>query len=258
MAYVQANIVTAAPKETTFDKINKGVGLAMNIMSTIKQAKDTFGGTKKDLLSESQVKHNNAETTKLETENKFRTDHGGFSPSELAANNAREKDLYVPGIGTAINADDAKNLKDAAGVKNAFDRKIDAMIALRTKHGGGTIWNRDDVALGKQLASEALVDYKAMAKLGVLSDSDTKLINKVIPEDPLAYAWTADGDPIGAKLAGLKSGTDEDYKKNVSLRLKTGPLGKLLAGDKPPKDPGDIQTKAAELLQKRQMEKARR
>lgn len=128
--------------------------------------------------------------------------------------------------GLANTEDDAKKLKEAHESKSNFDNKINEMIALRQKHHGGTIWNREDVARGKQLSKDLLLEYKNMAKLGVLSQSDENIINAIIPEDPLAYASPMAAmqgqDPILGNLKKFKSDSDKDFSTRVATRTREG------------------------------------
>jgi hypothetical protein len=137
-----------------------------------------------------------------------------------------EKDLAteVPGIGRALTPDDAKQLKEAQISKKNFDSKIQEMIDLRKKHGGGSILNRTDVARGKQLSKDLLLEYKNLAKLGVLSQADEAIINAIIPDDPLAFSFagTGDEDPILNKLTSFKSDSDKNYTSRLQARLRPG------------------------------------
>lgn len=128
--------------------------------------------------------------------------------------------------GLANNEDDAKKLKEAHEAKKNFDNKLQQMIDLRTKHGGGAILNRDDVGRGKQLSKDLLLEYKNMAKLGVLSQADEAIINEIIPADPLSYnspvAAVQGQDPILNKLKSFQSDSDKDFKTRVSTRTREG------------------------------------
>lgn len=139
-------------------------------------------------------------------------------------------------FGLANNEDDAKKLKEAYESKQNFDGKISEMIALRKKHGGGASLNRDDVQRGKQLSKDLLLEYKNMAKLGVLSKSDEDIINAIIPEDPLAYnsplAAIQGQDPILTRLEKFKGDSDRDFSTKVSTRTRNG----LAAGNKEHKE----------------------
>ena len=139
--------------------------------------------------------------------------------------NEKLQSLTTP-LGIANNEDDAKKLKEAYESKKNFDNKINDMIALREKHKGGAILNREDVARGKQLSKDLLLEYKNMAKLGVLSQSDENIINAIIPEDPLQYnsfaAAIQDQDPTLHRLKEFKKDSDKDFATRVQTRTRDG------------------------------------
>lgn len=129
-------------------------------------------------------------------------------------------------FGIANTEDDAKKLKEAHESKSNFDSKINEMIKLREKHKGGNIFNREDVARGKQLSKDLLLEYKNMAKLGVLSQSDENIINAIIPEDPLEFnsiAASLQGqDPVLHKLKSFKGDSDKDFLNRIATRTRGG------------------------------------
>lgn len=137
----------------------------------------------------------------------------------------RDQALTTP-FGLARTTDDAKQIKEGYESKQTFDNKIDQMIALRKKHNGGAIWNREDVARGKQLSKDLLLEYKNMAKLGVLSKSDEDIINAIIPEDPLQYsspvAAIQGQDPTLNRLVQFKNDSDKDFATRVQTRMRDG------------------------------------
>jgi hypothetical protein len=126
--------------------------------------------------------------------------------------------------GLANTADDAKQLKEAHESKQNFDSKIGEMIALREKHDGGALFNREDVARGKQLSKDLLLEYKNMAKLGVLSKADEDIINAIIPKDPLEYsaAGLMGQDPILHQLKKFQGDSDKDFATRVQTRTRKG------------------------------------
>lgn len=125
--------------------------------------------------------------------------------------------------GLANTVDDAKQLKEAHESKQAFDSKIQEMIDLRKKYGGEA-FNREAVARGKQLSKDLLLEYKNMAKLGVLSKSDEDIINAIIPADPLEFsaASLVGQDPILHKLEKFKEDSDRDFSTRVQTRTRDG------------------------------------
>ncbi|WP_413581106.1 hypothetical protein [Bdellovibrio sp. HCB288] len=131
--------------------------------------------------------------------------------------------LQTP-YGLANTIDDAKQLKEAHESKKNFDSKIQEMIDLRKKYGGEAM-NREAVARGQQLSKDLLLEYKNMAKLGVLSKSDEDIINKILPEDPLAFhfAEAATGqDSILSNLQKFKGDSDRDFQTRVGTRTRQG------------------------------------
>lgn len=137
----------------------------------------------------------------------------------------KQQALKTP-FGMANTEDDAKKLKEAYESKKNFDNKINEMIALREKHGGGAILNREDVGRGKQLSKDLLLEYKNMAKLGVLSQSDENIINAIIPEDPLEFssltAAIQGQDPILHRLKSFKGDSDKDFMTRIQTRTRDG------------------------------------
>jgi hypothetical protein len=129
-------------------------------------------------------------------------------------------------FGLANNADDAKKLKEAYESKQNFDRKIGEMIQLRTDHNGGDVFDREAISRGKQLSKDLLLEYKNMAKLGVLSAADEKIINAIIPADPLEFnsplAAIQGQDPIMNNLKKFKADSDADFKTRIETRVRGG------------------------------------
>lgn len=136
----------------------------------------------------------------------------------------KEQALKTP-FGLANTPDDAKQLKEAFEAKKNFDSKLNEMIELRTEYGGEAL-NREAVARGKQLSKDLLLEYKNMAKLGVLSQADEKIINAIIPDDPLAYrspiAALQGQDPVLSNLQKFKADKDNDFETRVGTRTRAG------------------------------------
>ena len=133
-----------------------------------------------------------------------------------------EIDSLTTPFGQALTKDDAKQLKSAYESKGKFDIRVKEMIELRQKHKGGTFFNREDVDRGKQLSKDLLLQYKDMAKLGVLSQADEKILNAIIPPDPLAYDFIPGQDPIMNNLIKFQEDSNTDFKNRVSTRIKAG------------------------------------
>lgn len=138
---------------------------------------------------------------------------------EQEAKAEKAEQLLVPGLGYALTADDAKKLKEAQETKKSFDRKLDELQQLRSEYGVEYM-NREAVARGKQLSNSLLLDFKNLAKLGVLSQSDEKIINAIIPEDPLGQDYSLGQDPILSGIRKLKGDVGSDFESTVASRMR--------------------------------------
>ncbi|MBL7672500.1 MAG: hypothetical protein JNM39_18630 [Bdellovibrionaceae bacterium] len=138
----------------------------------------------------------------------------------VASEKQSERDyaLKTP-YGPANSIDDAKQLKTAHESKQNFDSKLNELIALRQEYGGELL-NREAVGRGKQLSKDLLLEYKNMAKLGVLSQSDERIINAIIPDDPLGFSMAPGQDPIMHQLKKFKEDSDKDFSTRVSTRTR--------------------------------------
>lgn len=137
------------------------------------------------------------------------------------------QDAFMTPEGPARTTDDAKKIKEGIEAKKEFDRKLDEMISLREKHGGGAILNREDVGRGKQLSKDLLLAYKDMAKLGVLSQADEAILNAIIPADPLQFNSPLDvvqgQDPTLHRLKKFRDDAQADFGTRLQTRLKNPP-----------------------------------
>jgi hypothetical protein len=155
--------------------------------------------------------------------NSFRREELGLRKEEVKAEKLNK---LTTQFGIANTEQDAKTLKDAYEEKSNFDNKINEMIKLREDNNGGAFFDREAVARGKQLSKDLLLSYKNMAKLGVLSASDEKIINAIIPADPLEYNSPMSAiqgqDPILHTLKSFKSDSDKDFNTKVKTRIRGG------------------------------------
>jgi hypothetical protein len=150
-----------------------------------------------------------------------------------AVKDADERKERTTTFGVARTNDDAKNLKAAAEIKSNFDSKLQEMIDLRKKHGGGQILNRDDQARAKALSDDLLLAYKDLSKLGVMSKTDEAILRRIIPSDPLQYnsplAAARGEDPTMNQMKKFKADTEADFQTRLKQRLEDGQA--------PPRDP---------------------
>ena len=147
------------------------------------------------------------------------------SQKDAALQDKRQKqaDLVATPYGPANSPDDAKKVKEADEANTIFNDKLQELIDLRTKHGGGALFAREDIARGKQLAKDLLIQYNHMAQMGVLSKGHAHILNDVIPQDPLAFSMTPGQDPIMSNLKGLQRDAQRDFNTRIKGRLKQSP-----------------------------------
>lgn len=202
-----------------------------------------------------QIAQREALAAKAARENQWKTQDFKLREQELLSRaadrkEARDERRFQAGIvrdeklqglktpyGLANTVDDAKQLKEAHEAKFNFDSKIQEMIDLRKKYGTEYL-NREAVARGKQLSKDLLLEYKNMAKLGVLSKADEDIINAIIPADPLGQDWAPGQDPILSNLTKFKADSDRDFATRVQTRTRTG---LAQSQSMPPQNPGNDQ-----------------
>lgn len=121
--------------------------------------------------------------------------------------------------GIARTKDDAKKLKEASELKDKFDRQLDELIKLREDYGV-EYFDREAVGRGKQLSKDLLLTYKDLSKLGVLSQSDERILNAIIPSDPLGQDWMPGQDSIMNNLKKFKGDIAADFQTRLKTRLE--------------------------------------
>lgn len=213
------------------------------LVSPVLQKK--FEIAQKALDRKDTLKSNEMIAAGKETERQDKIRDKKEADDKIAAQKKEEYDLSrsTP-YGLANTVDDAKKVKDAYVAKNNFDAKLNELISLREEFGGEA-GNREAVARGKQLSKDLLLEYKNIAKLGVLSQSDEKIINAIIPDDPLAFnnpfEMATGQDPILANLKKFKADKDKDFENNVMTRVRSGANTEFASSPKPGPQVGVIE-----------------
>lgn len=218
-----------SPQSKTAQKIAEGMGVDKSVLPTLTAAQlREFSPAMSKRLD---IEQRTLDRQEARDERRFLA--GERSTERKEAKEAKEdekmRSLQTP-VGIANTVEDAKDIKAGLESKKNFDSKINEMIALREKHGGGasSILDSEDVERGQQLSKDLLLEYKNMAKLGVLSAADEKIINAIIPKDPLEFkplGALSGQDPILANLKAFKADSDKDFKTKVSTRTREGLAG---------------------------------
>lgn len=94
-------------------------------------------------------------------------------------------ELWTP-LGQAKTKNDAKILKDAYTGYEGTKSNLDELIEIRGAKGA-EMMDRKAVNRAKTIAADLTVQYKDLAKLGVLSKDDYRLLERLIPSDPLQF-----------------------------------------------------------------------
>lgn len=94
-------------------------------------------------------------------------------------------ELWTP-MGQAKTKNDAKIVKDIYTSYEGSRTNLDELIDLR-KSKGAELMDRKSVNRAKTIAADLTVQYKDLAKLGVLSKDDYRLLERLIPADPLQF-----------------------------------------------------------------------
>ena len=138
----------------------------------------------------------------------------------LSAEDLPEKDRerFIPGLGIATTADDAKKLKQAQISFRKFNNLLEEMIQSRKEYNGeyfGALW---DAERGKQQAraSEALLALKDTEDMGALDSGAIKVGGRIIPENPAEIRFT--GDPV-AELQDVQKRAKINYHEKVRTML---------------------------------------
>lgn len=142
---------------------------------------------------------------------------------------AKKLSWTIPGVGVAQGPANYQKLIAGTENKLVLDRTINQMIALRKKHKGASLTNRADVEHAKQLSMKLVLAYKNLAKLGVLSAMDEKILKRIIPYNPLGLVHTdaqfaesfnpfVGKDPLLHKMVKFRDDADKEYITSVELR----------------------------------------
>jgi hypothetical protein len=276
MAFVQAVQFGRPPeKESVIDKINRGVSLAHNIISTVQSAEDLYSKNWGEEAKLNKIKIQDAQqnsalerrlrgaqATDLEDEAAFRKAHNGLGPTEYASL-LKEK-------GGAKGAFEALPVENQEGIKEIARAGAGRrMIADSLKSGLAII---NDPSLSDE---QKLVQARSMIKTlnsdqgkdAVGAEEAKRLAGLLefhfgnftepgpfIGRAPMSEFATQVGSKI-TQLEGTNAASDKEINRLYGRQSK-GLTDLVKSKDAAPQ--GDLRSRAAELLQKRQMERARR
>ena len=133
-------------------------------------------------------------------------------PDNWSPKTKEQTENWVPGIGLAVSTEEAKNIRTQMSSYNKLNDSVQQMIELRKKFGSETLPSE---AKGKMdlLAGKALLAMKDAAKLGVMSETDFKLLNNIIV-NPSGY-----NPNTMSRLEALHQAANNDFIRDVQPRL---------------------------------------
>lgn len=103
--------------------------------------------------------------------------------AEIGAAAGGKPENFIPGVGMALTAEDAKEAKKINETALNFNKTLDDAIKHRETYGAEVL-NRNAVAKGQSLGADLLLQVKNLGQLGVLSKSDIEdVINPLVPSD---------------------------------------------------------------------------
>lgn len=127
----------------------------------------------------------------------------------------KTRELLIPDLDQYANTpEDAKSIKETLQTNRKMLGDLNRLIALKSKYPQGAIpgVNAADIAEAKQLSTNILLKYKSLEKLGVLSQADIALIDRLVPQNPLGIdaASTVGESPIMRQLENLRAKISDD------------------------------------------------
>jgi hypothetical protein len=135
---------------------------------------------------------------------------------------SNENKLFIPQLGvSAPNEKAYAEATEAIATANSLLPKIQQMIDLRTKHGGGKMGflqgakTNDDIASGKALAEDVRGGLRKLGSVKGMSEAAIEAMQKRVPDDPLEIDFGA-GDEIFSTLNTLYSSVGTEL--NATLR----------------------------------------
>lgn len=177
------------------------------------------------------------ELAKIKMAYKFKADEDA-----RALRNEKTKDQearYIPDLRQyATGAPEAEQIKKQIGNLKTAMYNLDNIIDVRERKGV-EFFDRNEVKIGKTMASDLQLQLKELFTLGVLSNSDLRMLQRLIPDDPTANDWTPFGDPILVQMKAFRGSLIQKIKNNLESRgLDPTPILQQLAPREPTKEFG--------------------
>lgn len=133
-------------------------------------------------------------------------------PDNYSPKNEDEMKRYIPGVGLATDPEAAKGVREDVNNFNRFNDSLSRLIELRKQYGSETLPTKAKGEM-EMLHGKLVLAMKDMAKLGVMSDTDFKLLNNIVA-NPTSY-----GPNVLSNLEALKGRSIGEFQKSLGTRL---------------------------------------
>lgn len=148
---------------------------------------------------------------------------GGGPVTTVSGFNEKGEPIY--GQGTLMGKD-PKAFNEAQKAYTMIKKDFKIINDLRDKHGGGAIWNADDIAEANAAAARIQLQLKspALFQLGVIAGPDKDYLTSQVPDHPLEVkaVGAIGADPIGKQLKSAETFLDDAYKNAEATYVKGG------------------------------------
>jgi hypothetical protein len=126
--------------------------------------------------------------------------------------NEDERKRYIPGVGLATDSESAKKVKENVETFGKFNNSLGRMIELRKKYGSETLPS-DAKGEMMQIHAKLKLAMKDMAKLGVMSDTDSQLLDNIIA-NPTSF-----NPNTLSRLESLKTSSLGEFSQSLKPHL---------------------------------------
>lgn len=142
-----------------------------------------------------------------------------YAPGSLPANYAprtqEEAERFIPGVGLAQTKEDRKKVVEGLENASSFNRLINEAIKIREEEGGALFGKNKDRL--DAIQQDLTLKLKSMSQLGVMSDSDKKLLEQIIPD--ISRYDVPGRAPVTDLLQKLQTESKSALAKQLQLRV---------------------------------------
>lgn len=139
----------------------------------------------------------------------------GMLPDGYSPRSTEEAERFIPGVGLAQTKEDRKKIVEGLENASSFNRLINEAKTIREK-SGGELFGKDKDRLDA-IQQDLTLKLKSMSQLGVMSDSDKKLLEQIIPD--ISRFDLPGRAPVNELLTKLQNESKASLAKQLQLRV---------------------------------------